>query len=97
MTPTRPIDERMAETLKALAHPLRIAILQLLRKEGTLPVGDICKRLRSEQSLTSHHLKHMRLSGLLEASRAGKQVFYAPRKESIEALITFLYGLVPSK
>ena len=53
--------EFAASILKAVAHPIRLSILQLLDNEKRLSVNEICQRINSEQSLTSHHLSNMKL------------------------------------
>ncbi len=67
----------VARTLKAIAHPTRVGILKLLVNNERMSVGDICKSLESEQSLTSHHLANMRDCGVLSHERDGKQIFYS--------------------
>jgi DNA-binding transcriptional ArsR family regulator len=57
--------EKVAFILKTIAHPLRISIISLLVSNEKLCVNDICRLLSSEQSLTSHHLSNMKLSGIL--------------------------------
>ena len=68
--------ERVAFILKAIAHPLRISIISLLMENEKLCVNEICDTLKSEQSLTSHHLSNMKLSGILGSTREGKNMFY---------------------
>ncbi|MFA6798977.1 MAG: metalloregulator ArsR/SmtB family transcription factor, partial [Bacteroidales bacterium] len=48
--------DRAASMLKAIAHPVRISILNLLEDEGKLTVTEIHSRLKIEQSTASHHL-----------------------------------------
>jgi ArsR family transcriptional regulator len=68
--------ERAASMLKAVAHPMRLSILQLLEREGKLAVNEICEKLSTEQSLTSHHLSNMKLKGILSCEREGQRVLY---------------------
>jgi ArsR family transcriptional regulator len=68
--------ERVAFILKAIAHPLRISIITLLMENKKLCVNEICEIIGSEQSLTSHHLSNMKLSGILGSSREGKNIYY---------------------
>ena len=68
--------EKVAFILKTIAHPLRISIISLLVDNEKLCVNDICSLLESEQSLTSHHLSHMKLSGILGSERQGKNIYY---------------------
>ena len=65
------------EILRALAHPLRLKILEFIDKKGTINVNKIYKNLGIEQSITSQHLRIMRVAGILEARREGKYVYYS--------------------
>ena len=85
--------EQIALTLKTLGHPIRIGIMELLHEHEQLSVGDICNMLQLEQSLTSHHLKNMRLNGILQCQRKGKQVFYFLSTDQLMRVINFLKGL----
>ena len=69
--------EKVAFILKTIAHPLRLSIIDLLVKQGSLSVGQLCKQLGAEQSLTSHHLSVMREKGVLNTIREGKNVLYS--------------------
>jgi ArsR family transcriptional regulator len=68
--------ERAAAVLKAVAHPLRLRIVELLER-GERTVGGIREALGVAQSLTSQHLTQMRVRGILAARREGTQVFYS--------------------
>lgn len=68
--------EKAASLLKAVAHPIRLSILQLLERDGKMSVTDICERLGTEQSLTSHHLSNMKLKGILGCERDGQRIMY---------------------
>lgn len=67
-----------AEIFHALAHPTRIAILELLR-EGELAAGSIMERLGMEQANVSQHLAVLRAKLIVVNRKAGNQVFYSVR------------------
>ncbi|MGA2916053.1 MAG: metalloregulator ArsR/SmtB family transcription factor [Sedimentisphaerales bacterium] len=69
------VYDRQAEVLKALAHPLRIAILDYL-KDGEQCVCDIAKYVGSERSNVSRHLAVMVSCGVLESRKEGLNVIY---------------------
>ena len=48
--------ENASSKLRAMAHPMRIAILELLHNDKKLSVTDIYKKLKIEQAAASHHL-----------------------------------------
>jgi ArsR family transcriptional regulator len=74
--------DRQAEILKALAHPLRIAILDYL-KDGEQCVCDIAKYVASERSNVSRHLAIMVSCGVLEYRKEGLNVIYSLKARCI--------------
>jgi ArsR family transcriptional regulator, zinc-responsive transcriptional repressor len=79
--------EKVSFILKTIAHPLRISIISLLVSNEKLCVNDICELLRSEQSLTSHHLSNMKLSGILGSVREGKNIYYFLKLKEVVTVI----------
>jgi ArsR family transcriptional regulator len=67
-----------AEIFQALAHPTRLAILELLG-DGELPVSAILARLGIEQANASQHLSTLRARRLVNNRKEGNQVFYSVR------------------
>jgi DNA-binding transcriptional ArsR family regulator len=67
--------EKQAEIAKAIAHPLRIAILDFL-KDGEQCVCDIAEHIGSEQSNVSRHLSVMVKAGVLDCRKDGLKVIY---------------------
>ncbi len=82
--------ERIADILKTVAHPLRLGIVHLLEQYPRLTVTQICEMLNSEQSLTSHHLKNMRLKGLLSVKREGRSMLYSLKERDVSLIIECL-------
>lgn len=77
--------------LKAVAHPLRIKIIQMLHDSKELNVSTIYKNLNAEQSLISHHLINMRDKGILEIRRSGKNIYYFLVDSSVSDIIDCIY------
>lgn len=69
--------ENSAETLRAIAHPYRIAIIDLLNTHGQLSVTDIYTKLDIEQAIASHHLRIMKSHNVVVVKRDGKNSLYA--------------------
>lgn len=67
--------EKQAEVAKAIAHPLRIAIIHFL-KDGEQCVCDISEHVGSERSNISRHLSVMVKAGVLEYRKEGLKVMY---------------------
>jgi ArsR family transcriptional regulator len=68
-----------AGIFQALAHPSRIAIVELLRDEHEVPVSRIYERLGLEQANTSQHLAVLRAKQIVVGRKNGNQVFYSLR------------------
>lgn len=68
---------RMAETLKLLAHPQRLKIIDILDRHGAAPVYRIAQELGLPSAATSQHLNQMKRVGLIAAQRHGREVRYA--------------------
>jgi DNA-binding transcriptional ArsR family regulator len=71
--------EEAASKFRAIAHPLRIAIIQMLEKDKQLNVTKIHTRLNIEQAAASHHLSVLKNKGILESRRDGKNTYYMLR------------------
>ena len=72
------LREYKASIFQALAHPTRIAILEILR-EGEMPAGAIQERLGVEQANVSQHLAILRSRQIVNSRKGGNQVFYSLR------------------
>jgi DNA-binding transcriptional ArsR family regulator len=71
--------EMAASRLRAIAHPMRIAIIELLEENKKLSVTEIYKSLKIEQASASHHLNILKNKGVLVSKRDGKKIFYGLR------------------
>lgn len=66
-----------SELMRALAHPLRLKILEFIDANQSINVNKIYSNLDIEQSITSQHLKILRMSGVLSVEITGKwHVYY---------------------
>jgi len=74
--------EKVAGMLKAIAHPMRIAILKYLDGGKQLTVTAIHELLGIEQSTTSHHLGILKDKGVLVSKRVRKNTFYIIKNEN---------------
>lgn len=83
--------ENTAEALKAVAHPERLAILDLLCQapKGKLTVKAIYQALQLSQPVVSRHLSILKSSGVVQRLQEGQRVFYClcPKKKKIESLL----------
>lgn len=74
--------EKQAEIAKAIAYPLRIAIVDFLKNKERC-VCDIAAHIGSEQSNVSRHLSVMVKAGLLEYRKEGLKVIYKLKTQCI--------------
>ncbi len=86
--------DKSSEIMRALAHPLRMKILAFIDENEQIHVNKIYNTLNLEQSITSQHLKILRLAGLVSTSREGKFVHYSINYDkmagTVEAIQSFL-------
>jgi DNA-binding transcriptional ArsR family regulator len=78
---------KATEMLKAIAHPMRIAIVGYLDGGLKLTVTEIHERLGIEQSTTSHHLGILKSKGVLSSKRDGKNTYYFLKHPSLTGII----------
>jgi DNA-binding transcriptional ArsR family regulator len=79
--------EAASSKLRAMAHPMRIAIIDLLKDERRLSVTEIYERLNIEQAAASHHLNILKSKGVLISKRDGKKIFYALKHKAVTDII----------
>ncbi|MFT4537049.1 MAG: DNA-binding transcriptional ArsR family regulator [Saprospiraceae bacterium] len=79
-----------AEIMRALAHPLRMNILEFIDKNKVINVNKIYNTLSLEQSITSQHLKILRQAGLVLTTREGKFIYYSLNYKAIEQAVTVI-------
>lgn len=75
-----------AEFFRALAHPVRIRILEALVR-GELSVGEIQQQLGLEQSLVSQQLSILRAKSIVTARKNGTTVRYTVRDPLLAELL----------
>ena len=75
-----------AEFFKALAHPLRIAVLDALR-DGELGVNDLCALLKVEQSTLSQQLAVLRNRNIVVGRKEGLNVYYSVNDKTVFKLL----------
>lgn len=79
--------ELAASKLRAIAHPMRIAIIELLNESPKLSVTEIYKSLKIEQASASHHLNILKNKGVLVSKREGKKIFYSLKNVSLTEIV----------
>jgi ArsR family transcriptional regulator len=85
-----------AAFLKALAHPLRLRILELLG-QGEQSVGQFAQALSVDQPTVSRHLGVLKQGGLVAARQDGASVIYRLQNEETVQLLQQLTELLKRK
>jgi len=85
--------EKQAEVIKAMGHPLRIAIADFL-ENGEQCVCDIAEHIGSERSNVSRHLSVMVGAGLLEHRKEGLKVIYSLKCPCILDFLSCVTGVL---
>lgn len=83
--------QQQTALLKALAHPVRLQILDMLR-QGELCVCHIERAINKRQAYISQQLMVLREAGLVSYRKDGLQVYYALATPAIGDLLTLLCG-----
>lgn len=86
--------EDSTETLRAVAHPIRIAIIDLLYNHGQMTVTDIYQQLSIEQAIASHHLRILKGKDVVTAERDGKNSLYSLTREEFYEIIKTLKKVI---
>jgi DNA-binding transcriptional ArsR family regulator len=79
--------EKAATMIKAISHPMRLAILGYLGEGKELSVTEIHKLLNIEQSTASHHLGILKDKGILASTRKGKNTLYYLKRKNLSKLV----------
>ncbi|MBI1247862.1 metalloregulator ArsR/SmtB family transcription factor [bacterium] len=76
-----------AECLKALAHPVRIRMVQLLLA-GRFTVGEIAADCSIAENLASEHLRLMQRCGFFTSERDGRRVYYSVAEPHLKDIMS---------
>jgi DNA-binding transcriptional ArsR family regulator len=76
--PAIPLEvlEQAAETLKTVAHPVRLRIVDLLGRSGQMNVSELVEALEAKPAITSQQLGLMKDRGIVTCQREGNRVYY---------------------
>ena len=85
-------QENIARIAKALAHPVRIAILQLLARQECCYHGDMSEVIPVAKSTLSQHLKELREAGLIQGAITPPSVKYCINDENWQIAKTLFTG-----
>jgi ArsR family transcriptional regulator len=90
-----PVYVVKAQLFRALGHPVRIRMLELL-SDGERSVGDLQSELSLDSSSASQHLAALRQQGLLDSRRAGTSVYYRIKDPRVSQLLAVAKQILTS-
>lgn len=79
-------QKRTARLMKALGHPARIAIVELLAERRSCVCGDITEELPLAQSTVSQHLKALKEAGIIKGQIDGPRICYCLNEDTVMEL-----------
>ena len=83
--------ERVAAVAKALGDPVRLQLVDVLRKHaGKVCVCELVPLFDLSQPTVSHHLKVLREAGIVDSERQGLWAYYYVTPDSLKELSTWL-------
>lgn len=85
----RPGCDRRTEILKALAHPVRLGLVETL-SDKRLCVNDLADLFPVDRTTISKHLAVLKDAGVLEDQREGREIYYHLRVPCLEEFISCL-------
>ena len=88
--------EKMSETLKAISHPIRLKIVNILM-ESECSVGNLVNTLGTKQSLMSQQLSILKSRGVLKSRRNGNIVFYSLVNKGVRNIMESILKEIPLK
>jgi ArsR family transcriptional regulator, cadmium/lead-responsive transcriptional repressor len=87
-------SDLVAKYFRGLGDPLRVRILELLRAEGELSVGEIVERVGEPQPKVSNHLACLRWCGFVETRRDHRMVLNRVADERVVEMLDLAQALL---
>lgn len=78
---------KAANMMKAIAHPIRLAIMETLSHGKEHSVTELHYHVNVEQSTASHHLGIMKDKGIVISRREGKNIYYTLKNPKLKKLV----------
>jgi ArsR family transcriptional regulator len=80
--------EGAAYLLKAVVHPTRLAVIDLLDQHKEMNVTEFVNALDTTHALMSHHLTDMKSKNILQTRREEQRIFYSIKEKAVLGLLT---------
>ena len=86
--------EMRAKVLKALAHPARLKLVDVLAEHDEVCVCDLTEVIGMDMSTVSRHLTQLKNAGIVESDKRGQMVFYSLRVKCLKSLFRCIESVV---
>ena len=86
-------NEELASLCKALGHPARVQILQILIARQSCICGEIVEVMPLAQSTVSEHLRILKKAGLVQGDVDGTRICYCVNPTALNRLKTLIHSL----
>ncbi len=83
----------LAKFAKAMSHPVRIYVIELLSKQSCCYSGDLSEELPIAKSTLSQHLKELKKAGLIQGEITPPKIKYCLNKENWNKARFYFQGL----
>lgn len=90
-------QKQIARYAKAMGHPIRVYVLEMLSKQSCCYSGDLTEELPIAKSTLSQHLKELKGAGLIQGEVEGPRVKYCLNKENWEKAHKLFVQLLNAK
>ena len=77
-------SKKLGESFRAINHPLRISMIELIDQAGEVNVAPLCKTLNLKQAIASRHLSILKNARFVQAHREGSRIYYSLNYENFE-------------
>lgn len=86
--------ETRTKVLKALAHPARLKLVDLLAEYDEVCVCELTEAIGMDMSTVSRHLTQLKNAGIVESDKRGQMVFYSLRVKCLKSLFGCIESVV---
>lgn len=82
--------EEVTKVLKALAHPVRLTLVEMMMKKGPTNVTTMYRELKMPQSTTSQQLSKLKAAKIITGTRKGLEIYYEVADSRKKLLLSIL-------
>jgi ArsR family transcriptional regulator len=86
--------EARAKVLKALAHPARLKLVDVLAEHDEVCVCNLTETIGMDMSTVSRHLTQLKAAGIVDSEKRGQMVFYCLRVKCLKSLFGCIESVV---